>query len=441
MASLPAATGGAAPRVATTINPFGDVAHQARCFAAWRALGFAPLTFNTEKEASSLVATGLFAASDVLVLAEEDTGKALHGKAIPRVLPALERLVEDAPERPVILANADIYPALRDDTIMRLWLAEAPALALTREDCALIEAHSILDSQPYRNGLDVFVFRPGVLAEVVGALARYPVSQRMCFGIPGWDFLLGAIVRSPAIGGQIMDSAVLLHEIHRQTYDDVAEFAHYVPAMAALGETGAAGDSAADAAYAFHQRIVAECAAGDTRAALVRAMFYAPPRPPAVPGTAARRIALDLAERIAFIGWNYDFDALTALAQRQIATAAPFERTRRFFRTGAGPEHAFAEELAATLFQLSCRAPVAATVRARDAAPPEGLATILDNTAEDSPLRTERLAILFGELLVERGEFSLLLHDYLALACPNAASRTLLRDIAVRTAMRSADAD
>ena len=71
----------------------------------------------------------------------------------------------------------------------------------------------------------------------------------------------------------------------------------------------------------------------------------------------------------------------------------------------------------------------------------DGRCKLYAREREDGPLRTERLAILFGELLVERGEFSLLLHDYLALACPNAASRTMLRDIAVRTVMRSADAD
>lgn len=418
----------APPLVATTINPFGDLAHQARCFGAWRALGLTPVTLNTAKEASSLVATG-FDEADILLVAGEDTGKALHGKAIPRVLPALARLAEEAPDRPVLLANADIYPAARNTEILRLWFDEAPAMGLTREDCPLLEAHTILDRRPYRNGLDVFTFRPGIVAEVVTALSAHPVSARMCFGIPGWDFLLGAVISSPAIGGRIMDGVVLIHEIHRQTYDDVSEFAHYVPAMAALG-AAEEGDSAAAAAYAFYRRIRDACAASEDQAALVQAMFYAPPQPAAPPGDAACRIVLDLAERFPFVRWNYDFDALTALAERQIATRAPFERTRRVLRTESGAGHGVTEELLATLFQLRCRGPFRGRVLEPGAPPPDGLAESLYESAHDSAVRAERLAALFGDLLVERGEFSPVLYDYLALASPNATNRAILVDIA-----------
>lgn len=427
--ALDAARGGPSdvPVVATSVNPFGDIAHQRRCFLAWRALGFSPHTFNSAEEASSLVATG-FEEADILLVAEADTGLALFGKTVPRVLPTLGRLAALYGDRPVILVNADIYPAARHGDVMRFWLAEAPAVGLTREDCTLLEAHTLLDSRPYRNGLDAFVFRPGTLAAVIAALKAHPVSQRMCFGVPGWDFLLGAVVRAPAIGGRLMDSAVLLHEEHRQTYANVDEFAHYIPAMAALGETDA--DNAADAAYAFHRTIVADCAAAAGRAAFVRAISYAPP--PARADDAARRTAHAFAALAPFVRWNYDFQAMAALAARQARPGASLERTRAFFKTAAGPEHGFTEELGATLFHLMCaREPRPVHVLGADErpAPLGALGPLLKETATHPPLRRERLAAFFGGLLVEHGLFSPALFDTLALSCGADDARTFLSEI------------
>lgn len=421
----PASDVALAPVVATTVNPFGDVAHQRRCFEAWRKLGCTPLTANTAQEGSSLVATG-FDAADILSIAPEDTGLALFGKGIPRVRPVLSRLAEAYPDRPVILVNADIFPAVRHREVLRFWFAEAPALALTREDCALLEAHTLLDGRPYRNGLDAFLFRPGILKEALEILAAHAVSERMCFGIPGWDFFLGALVRSPAIGGRIMDGTVLLHETHRQTYANVDEFAHYIPAMEALGER--AGADAAEAAYAFHQRILADCAASARQSAFVRAISYARPAPPAPPGPEALQIAAETAALAPFVRWNYDFAAMAALAER-VRAGAPFERVRHFFRTPSGPEHGFVEALLAARFALACRDPaVPLEDLSPDAPPPKGLAAHLRETARDKLAQRERMAILFGELLVEEHRFSPLLFDYLALSCASDPARTILAD-------------
>lgn len=421
-----ARTGEAAdtPLVATTVNPFGDVAHQRRCFLAWRALGCEPVTLNAADEASSLVATG-FAADEIITVAEEETGLALFGKGMPRVLPALERLVAENAARTVILVNADIYPAARHGEVVRFWRAEGPAVGLTREDCTLFEAHTLLDSRPYRNGLDAFLFRPGVLGKVIEALAGYEVSGRMCFGIPGWDFLMGAVVRSPAIGGRLMDGAVLLHEEHRQSYANVDEFAHYIPAMTALGETAA--DDAAGAAYDFHRRIVADCAAAESRAAFVRAISYAPV--PVHADDRALAIAHAVASRVPFARWNYDFQAMAALAERQGRPGAAPERTRVFFRTAAGSEHGFAEELLAILFHLTCAAeaaPVRELAEGEDAEPLAALPDILRETATSPAARRMRLAAFFGELLLAHRLFSPALWDYLALSCGSDDDRTLL---------------
>jgi len=416
----------ASPVVATTINPFGDIVHQRRCFLAWRALGCEPRTVNSAKEASYLVATG-FDADEILIAEEAETGLALFGKGIPRVLPALARLAALTPDRPAILVNADIYPAVRHAEALRFWLAEAPALGLTREDCTLLEAHTLLDNQPYRNGLDAFVFRPGVLAEVVRMLGEHAVSERMCFGIPGWDFLLGAVVRAPAIGGRLMDSTVLLHETHRQTYDGVGEFAHYIPAMTALGEVS--GTTAETAAYEFFQTIVADCAASARQTAFVRAIAYARPQPALPPGDEARRVALMVHDIAPFVRWNTDFAAMTALAERQRRHPV-FERTRHFFKTPAGPEHGFVEELLATLFQLACRRDdLAIRLLGADAPPPKGLAEIRRRTARDTVARQAAMAVLFGDLLIEKGLFSPLLYDYLALSAGSDPARAILRAI------------
>ena len=326
------------PLLVTSINPFAKLAHQLRCLEAWAALGFEVRTANVAREAERLVAAGL-APSAILKLDDADTGAALYGKPLPRIAPLLARLAAADPARAVLLVNSDIYPAMRSAEAVRFWAAQAPAMALTREECATLESHRFAVSAPYRNGLDAFLFSPWALKATNMMLAEIPVAARMAFGIPGWDFLLGAVVRSPFVGGRLLDSGVLLHETHSTTYANVDAFAPYLPAMHDL--KAATTYTATEAAHEFHRIIVADCAAASSLSRLVKAQFYRAPKPDA-PSDAARSIALRLCELAPFVGWNTDFAALVALADRQIRagqerglSADNSERGRRRFRDGA----------------------------------------------------------------------------------------------------------
>lgn len=426
----------ALPLLVTSINPFAKLAHQLRCLEAWAALGFEVRTANVAGEAERLVAAGL-APSAILKLDDAGTGAALYGKPLPRIAPLLARLGAEDPDRAVLLVNSDIYPAMRSAEAVRFWAAQAPAMALTREECATLESHRFAVSAPYRNGLDAFLFSPWALKATNMMLAEIPVAARMAFGIPGWDFLLGAVVRSPFVGGRILDSGVLLHETHSTTYANVDAFAPYLPAMHDL--KAATTYTATEAAYEFHRIIVAECAAARSLSRLAKAQFYGAPKP-AAPSGAARSIALRLCELAPFVGWNYDFAALVALADRQIragqgklsadnsnGAGAGFETVQNFFRTGP-LGHRFAEDLLAALCHLACRA---------DGAPPARtypvhthhalkLETAISTTRDNPDARRAALAALFVTELAEEGVFNAALYEVLALSCQNDGERAIL---------------
>lgn len=437
MTGAPAAAGAPPPVVVTSINPFGRLGLQKRCLEAWAALGFAVRTANNAAEAERLVAAGL-SAEAILPVREGDTGAAIHGKPIPRIAPLLKRMEAEFPGRAVVLVNSDIYPATREGEVLRLWLAQAPAVALTREDCDLLENHGFSGHAPYRNGLDAFAFRPEGLAALNRELKRFPVAWRMCFGIPGWDFLIGAIVRSAAVGGRIFDGALLLHETHPATYADVSEFVHYIPAMTALGATK--GTTAESAAYEFYQTILAECRGAQEQAAAVRAMYYRRVPPPGPASERARLVCLGLAGLAPFVRWNYDFSAMRILADRQLADGeggpageadGGLERVRRFFASGSGLAHAFAEELLAALFLLlleNRQAPPAAA-HADPAGHARTLEAALRRAGIDPARRRLALARVFADGLVLENVFNPRLYNVLALSCGNDHERAILARI------------
>lgn len=411
----------ARPVVATSLNPFGRLGHEARCLAAWQALGFEALTFNEAGESGRLAAAGIAAEARV-VLDPAETGRALFGKPVPRIAAVLDRLAAAWPDRPVLLVNADIFPALRDARAVDLWRATAPAVALTREDCDLVELHDAGLAAPYRNGLDAFLFSPGALAAARAALARFPVAARMAFGVPGWDFLLGAVVLSGTVGGRIMDGAVLLHERHPQTYAGVAEFAHYVDAMHALGHTRAA--TAEGAAEAFFRTIVAECDAQAALAGIARDLSYRRPPPPAPSDRALDVVALLL--RVApALRRTVDPLTLALLADRRLRGEADLGRLRAVLAGDAGVSHAFAAELAAILLAL-------ATAPAPPRVVPGRLAPLAVASAAqdgDAATRRLRLARLYGEALVERGVHDAALRDALVLSAVDDGEARLLAAI------------
>lgn len=427
------------PVVVTSINPFGRLAHQRRCFEAWQALGFETLSFNHPDEILRLVEAGV-AETTLLPATEEDTGLALFGKPVPRVAAMLARVAQLRPGRPVILVNSDIYPAAGGPGFTGLWFDHAPALALTREEVSCLECSTETGRTPYRGGLDAFALEASALERINAELASRPVTQRMCFGIPGWDYLMGALIMSPRLGGAILDSGLLLHESHRSTYADVEEFAHYLDDIAALVDLR--HTNATEGAAAFAALIAARCETATATTALVRAMHFdrvVPESPPGPGAVAAARWLMGLAPELR---WNHNLLILAALADR-LGRDPGFDlfSTLSFFAScRAGNALQMVDLLAATLLHLRCRP----GPPPRDSYPPGNLharaiEVILRGTEGDPHSRRIELTRLFCEELVSYAIFNPRLYNYLALGCGNDDERRLLHEVAVQIRARTPD--
>ena len=220
--------------VVTSLNPFSSLDYQLECFESWKRAGFDAKTCNTQSEAESLISSGL-KKSDICDLEVADSGAALFGKPLPRIQPLLQNLESERENDFFLLTNADIYPATRSSTIVKFWSEHAPALALTREETHDLSAHAFDSASPYRGGLDTFFFNRSSLRKVNELLSKTIAAPRMSFGIPGWDYLLGACLLVPEVRGKIVDSQVLLHQSHRPTYGSMEEFAHYVQDLRRFG--------------------------------------------------------------------------------------------------------------------------------------------------------------------------------------------------------------
>lgn len=415
------------PVVVTSLNPFGRLDQQLRCFAAWKALGFETLTFNVPDEMERLRDAGV-AEADMLPATLPETGQALFGKPVPRVPALLARLAQRHSGRPVVLTNSDIFPAATGPGFVWQWLDSAPALALTREETLFMADYTATSVTPYRGGLDAFVLRPEALQRILQVLAGLPVAQRMCFGIPGWDFLLGAIIRHPDLGGAIHDSGLLLHVSHPTTYSDVSEFAHYLPAMQAL--TGIAASTAADAAHLFHCRIVADCQAGFGLRRMVKAAFFRLPLSdrPVSPG------ALRLARRFLALApplrWSLNLAVLARMIDTLRDTPQPEFSTLAAIFTPEGAPVQLPHLLAACVLCLMCREDSATTPHypAGNLHAP-ALALALQKTACDPEARRIEIARLFCTELASYRIFNARLFNWLALSCGNDDERALLRHI------------
>ena len=427
------------PVVLTSINPFARLDHQLRCLRAWQALGFEALSFNHPEEILRLAEAGVPEAA-LVPATEEDTGLALFGKPVPRVAAMLARVAQLRPARPVILVNSDIYPAACGPGFTGVWFDCAPALALTREEVACLECSTETGRTPYRGGLDAFALEVPALARINAELAARPVAARMCFGIPGWDYLMGALIVSPRIGGTILDSGLLLHETHRTTYADVEEFAHYLEDIAALVDLR--HTNATEGAAAFAALISARCDAATGHTALVRAMHFervVPSRPPTPEAVAAARWLMGLSPELR---WNHNLLILATLADRiRHDPAFDLFSTLAFF-ADCRPGNALqmTDLLAATLLHLRVRPGAAPS----DSYPPGNLharaiEVILNATADDPPRRHLELARLFCEELVSYAIFNPRLYNYLALGCGNDDERRLLHGIAVLVGVRVPD--
>jgi hypothetical protein len=418
------------PVIATSLNPFRRLNYQLRCFNAWRELGFDTWSVNSQTEAEILREHGVLESRQFIAKPSE-TGMSIFGKPLPKIRSLCVRLQDVFPDRPVMVVNSDIYPAMRHAGFVESLLRVAPAVAMTREETPMVEACSFADRSPYLGGLDGFLFSPDALREINHILGRWDVSERMCFGIPGWDYLVGAVLRQPAIGGIFVNSGVLLHEQHPTTYSNVDEFSHYIPAMTEL--CSVRSDDPAAAARAFCDIIFEETNANASITARVRAIHFQPVAAAAPVSERAREIAMRLRSLAPWVRWNYDILSLSILVQRTLDVGInDLDRSRNYFRAGPSLYQQFGECLLAILLHLECdsgRQPDVTTDYPLNSLHDKAVEMISTNTLTNPDLRRLEIAKLFGSELIEHRILNLRLYDFLALACLNEDERCILAEI------------
>lgn len=419
--------------IATSLNPYSRLQYQLQCFHEWKRLGFQVLTFNCPDEATRLREAGI-TREDVFVLDLQATGRELFGKPVPRIQPVLELLKSRFSDNRILLVNSDIFPALRSASIMDFWESSNGGLALTREECHAIGAHTFETRSPYRGGIDAFFMTQGALTQVLRCLSSHESAKRMAFGMPGWDYMIGAAFLSPQVGGAIMDSGVLLHLSHRESYGNMSEFAHYIGAMQSMGAVRESDASAA--ANEFSCRIDAECQKNTVLTAAARTIYFRPHlgqsansryaagaksalsslvmKAPAMTSRYTKRGAAMLAERLA------EDEAVTLAMALSFFVESP-SRHMRFLQT-----------LFATAFCLRCgrsARPQVTEIYPAGNQHAAALRNILTAHSEKAGERRNHVAKLFGAELIDRRIFNRRLYNYLILSCENDSERSLLIEI------------
>jgi hypothetical protein len=256
--------------VITSVNPYAKIESQRVCFNAWKALGYEIVSFNSESERKILLDHG-FEAENLCLIELSETAVGLFGKQIPRILPLLNRacgLLYDS----YILTNSDIFPAHRKP-ISSFLASLNNCIALTRNECVYLPNNKYTDKSPYRGGLDTFCFSRQGLINIFNKLINEDVSERMTFGIPGWDYFLGHIIIHS--GGLIMDGEVLLHESHQTSYGKIDEFQFYVDVMVKSGKYNATGVN--EVASEFARNISFHCEANERKSVLLKRLYYSAP--------------------------------------------------------------------------------------------------------------------------------------------------------------------
>ncbi|MCH8533311.1 MAG: hypothetical protein LAT66_04255 [Alkalimonas sp.] len=213
--------------VVTTVNPFGDIENQFECFSSWKRAGYEIKSYNAKVEADLLIEKG-FSKKDIVLLKDSDTTYSINKKYLPRVLPIIEQLVETSTD--FILTNSDIF-AFHSLPLGEVLKSIAPAFAFTRRELLSFKTTDLRDNEYYRGGLDAFYISGQANTLLVAELKNFEAADSMAFGIPGWDYLMGAIIDS-GLNGIICDGAVIGHKYHKNTYSGLDAFAIYAPGIA-----------------------------------------------------------------------------------------------------------------------------------------------------------------------------------------------------------------
>lgn len=231
-ARMTASRGASLPVVVTSLVPGPRFEVQRRCFDKWLALGFEVYTVNAPAEADRLGQLGV-AKDRIIALNPEQTWQESTGLPRPAIVPVL-RLLQERFSDGVLLVNADLYPAAPDAGFIKTWRKAGSVLGLLRRDVLSLAAPLATDGQLCDTGIDGFLLDRDSLDRAAHLLPLYRASARMCFGVAGWDMMMGAFLHK-RLGGQFIDSVVLRHEIHEPAPGGRSEAPHYVNSLRSLG--------------------------------------------------------------------------------------------------------------------------------------------------------------------------------------------------------------
>lgn len=416
------------PLVATSINPKGRGEHQKACFDAWRARGYEILTYNPAHEADELLAQG-FDPSTIVRLGLEKTGHGMHKIPSPRILAVLDDVVARGVQS-VLLVNSDIYPAIRPSSSP--FAALGPCAAVTRNEVASLAIAPGAASNPYRGGLDAFYFTAASLEKLLVQLRSEPVSERMAFGIPGWDYYLGGHVLSPRLGGRILDADFLLHVSHAATYGNITEFDHYLDALRALGHVTAT--EANGAARQFAALISRQCEENHVLARRIALCsidhaMVGPVAPSTGPDFGVEIATFQADNEEVAPSHRFDAVALTAAAH---TGARPFPVMRAAMRKRASTATRFLAELHALRAVLLLPASRARLRRPTGRYPSGNLhGKAIEGIVAIKQPEAFRIALLelFGDELVLHGILNVQVLKCIILCCTNDEERGLLSEI------------
>lgn len=243
------------PLVFTSINPFGSLDWQLKCYNSFRSTGHEIFSVNHDSEIHEL--SNQLNSVSTIPLSDREVSTCRPGKSLGKIHSVLTRMLSFDKRDYYVLVNSDIYFSGRKSCISQL-LSKSSAVALTRSDIQQSEEKSSFGGLPYRGGLDIFLFTRSGLVETIDHIEKYPaICEEMAIGIPGWDYMIGAIILSE-IGGRIMDSGNLFqHAVHKQTYSQLDDFRNIASVLYTKGLVSSQEPSHAAADYA--QRISYEC--------------------------------------------------------------------------------------------------------------------------------------------------------------------------------------
>lgn len=414
---------GAWPIVVTSINPFGRTDVQLACFEQWQRLGHSVYTFNHQSEAAAVKALGIDDGA-IVELGDAETGLEVHGKPVPRILSVLDRAVVMF-GRDILLVNSDLLADARAGVFVEPWQAEKRPIGLVREDELSNEVQIRSLTRSYTNGIDGFFLPRQVAMDICERLKLFEAARRMCFGMIGWDFAMGAAVLEA--GGTIRRCPTLVHEYHKPTYSDVSEFAHYVSLMETMGLE--VGSSEHHAAANFARLIDEKCSAAGNAVAIDR---FRPTGERSLLGARGREV-LDAMERLCLdfvvaFGRECTVALIHALDRRRDISLADI----LVLLSRCEPKSIFGLCLFISVTRLHLGAQKADEFTLsypRTSQHSAALTAIRHAHGEDRDGLRRAVVQLFLVELDEYGIFNPRLFNYLALCCENDAERALLGEL------------